>query len=99
MILMEAFLSMPVSHVSNEGILVISLFTVKVKRYVCLKIDIKKLLHLYFLSKFSEINFLEGGCGDPSKDISTSRAMACFKRCIEKHANVIATMSRPESAH
>lgn len=75
---MEAFLSMPVSHVSNEGILIISLFTVKVERYVCLKIDIKIVLHLYFLSKFSEINFREGGCGNPSKDIFYSKSYGLF---------------------
>lgn len=59
---MEAFLSMPVSPLSNEGVLVVSLFTVK--RYVCLKVEVKKSYTCYiFLSKFSEINFREGGCG------------------------------------
>lgn len=41
----------------------------------------------------------EGGCGDPSNDISISRAMGYFKRCIEEHANVIATVSLPASSH
>ena len=59
----------------------------------------KNLYLLYFLSKFSEINFGEGGCGDPSNNISTPRAMAYFKGCIEEHADVIATMSLPESFH
>lgn len=59
----------------------------------------KKLSLLYFLSKFSKIDFGEGGCGDPSNDISTPRAMAYFKRCIEEHANVIATVSLPESSY
>lgn len=59
----------------------------------------KKLSLLYFLSKFSKINLGEGGCGDPSNDISTPRTMAYFKRCIEEHANVIATVSLPESSY
>lgn len=67
-----------------------------------LKIEIheqkKKRYLLYFLSKFSDINVGEGGCGDPCKDISTPRAMAYFQRRIEEHANVIATMSLPESS-
>lgn len=54
---------------------------------------------MYFLSVFREINVREGGCGNPSNDISIPRAMAYFKRCIEEHANVIATVSLPESSH
>lgn len=45
---MEAFLSMPVSPLSNEGVLVVSLFTVK--RYVCLKVEVKKILYLLYFS-------------------------------------------------
>lgn len=41
----------------------------------------------------------EAGCGDPSNDISIPRAMAYFKRRMEEHANVIATVSLPESFH
>lgn len=48
---------------------------------------------MYFLSIFREINVGEGGCGNPSNDISIPRAMAYFKRCIEEHANVIAIVT------
>lgn len=63
---------------------------------------------LYFLSKFSEIDLWESGggsvcaqgqLGGSSNDISAPRAVAYFKRCIEVHANVIATMSLPERSH
>jgi hypothetical protein len=60
----------------------------------------KKILPLqYFLSKFSEINLMKSGGGGPSNDISAPRAVAYFKRCIEVHANVIATMSLLESSY
>lgn len=42
---------------------------------------------MYFLSKFSEINLRESGWGNSFNDLSTPRAMAYFKRCIEEHAN------------
>jgi hypothetical protein len=37
--------------------------------------------------------------GGSSNDTSTSRAVASFKRCIEVHANVMASVSLPERSH
>lgn len=67
----------------------------------------EKNVPLYFLSKFSEIDSRESGVGlcvwesrgGSSNDTSTSRAVASFKRCIEVHANVMASVSLPERSH
>lgn len=59
--------------------------------------ETKILYLLYFLSVFSEISLGAGGCGAPSDDISIPRAVAYFRRCIDEYADVIATVSLPES--
>lgn len=93
---------MPVSHPSRERVLTISLFT---SEKVCVfknrdsRAETKMLYSLYFLSVFREINVGEGNGGNSSNDIPIPGTMAYFKRCIEEHANVIATASLPESSH
>lgn len=85
MLLMEAFFINASFHPFNERF---SFFHhVQVKRYMCFQVEIQSRKKMYmcyiFLSKFHEIHFGKGVCGDPSKDISAPRAIAYFKDVLK----------------